>query len=102
MIDSGRNPGFWKEEYAEDDREHLFSTGQSPHPYKKQSHKQFGGCGAFQGTSCPMANQNSVASAQDRRGKPARGDGRPNSKSLGINDPYGIDIGPQPIQIVHT
>ena len=33
-------------------------------------------------------------SAQERREKPERGDGRPNSKPLGMIDPYGIDIAP--------
>ena len=28
----------------------------------------------------------------ERRDKPGRGDGRPNSKPSGMNDPYGIDI----------
>ena len=32
--------------------------------------------------------------AQDRREKPGRGGGRPNSKPPGMNDPYGIDIAP--------
>ena len=94
LSESGRNPGFWKEVYTEDDREHLFSMGQSPYPYKKQSHKQFGGRGASQATSRPMANRNPVSSSQDRREKPGRGEGRLNSKSPGMNAPYGIDIAP--------
>ena len=32
--------------------------------------------------------------ATERRDKPGRGDGRPNSKPSGMNDSYGIDIAP--------
>ena len=76
LSESRRNPGFWKEEYAEDDREHAFSMGQSPHPYKKQSHKQFGCRGASQAKSRPPANRNSVSSPQDRSEKEEATEGR--------------------------
>jgi hypothetical protein len=42
----------------------------------------------------PPANPNAVQSAQEQRQKSGRGDGRPQSKSPGMNDPYGIDIAP--------
>ena len=66
ISESGRNTGFWKEEYTEEDREHSFSTGQAPYPHKEQSNKQFDGCGSSQAASRPPANQNSVFSARDK------------------------------------
>ena len=50
--------------------------------------------GAEQSGYRPPANPNAVQSAQEQRQKSGRGDRRPQSKSPGMNDPYGIDIAP--------
>ena len=93
LTKSGRNPGSQKEDQYDKERERSFSTGQPLLPYKKQGYKQFSH-GASQAASCSTANPKAISSTQDRRERPGRGDGRPNSKSPGMNDPYGIDIAP--------
>ena len=45
-------------------------------------------------TGRPPASSGKQFFARDKREKPGRGDGRPNSKPSGMNDPYGIDIAP--------
>ena len=50
------------------------------------------GRGAAQTGKCPPAKPNALNLPQDRREKLGRGDGRPQSKSPGMNDPYGINI----------
>ena len=52
------------------------------------------GRGAAQTGNRPPANHNAFNPPQDRREKSGRGDGRPQSKYPGMNDPYGIDIAP--------
>ena len=42
----------------------------------------------------PPASSDKQFSAHQKREKPGRGGGRPNSKPPGMNDPYGIDIAP--------
>ena len=77
---------------SDDEREGRFAT---KHTF--QSRRQGArnpGHGAEQSGYRPPANPDAVKSSQERREKSGRGDGRPHSKSPGMNDPYGIDIAP--------
>ena len=65
-----------------------------PNQGKRQGGKSSGRGSAQQSGNRPLANPNAFQPPHDRREKSGRGDGRPQSKSPGMNDPYGIDIAP--------
>ena len=72
-----------------------FSTSKPIPLLKDQSqHYSHATSSTVQADNHPPASPKVLFSASDRRDKPGRGDGRPNIKSLGILDPYGIDIAP--------
>ena len=76
-----------------DPRETPYSPINPPTYFKKQSKQKHQARGAALAAR-PPANSERKHFAQDSREKSGRGDGRPNSKPPGMNDPYGIDIAP--------
>ena len=73
-----------------------YSQTAGPIPLHRE-HRQRGSSersDAVQEKRPPQSNQKAFLPAFERRGTPGRGAGRPNSKSSGMIDPYGIDIAP--------
>ena len=64
-------------------------------PTKRKVINRFGGRAASQATFHPLVGKLKFSFLLKTGGKKTgRGDGRPNSKALDMNDPYGIDIAP--------
>ena len=63
-----------------------------PTPSKGHGRPKHRARGGASNAARPPASSDKHFSADDSREKLGRGDGRPNSKPLGMNDPYGIDI----------
>ena len=65
-----------------------------PNQAKKQGGRGYNRGNARYSGNRPPASSNAFQPPRDQREKSGRGDGRPQSKSPGMNDPYGIDIAP--------
>ena len=66
-------------------------TPNTPVPFQSHGKHKHQARGASH-AACPAASSDRRFSAKDKREKPGRGDGRPNSIPPGMIDPYGIDI----------
>ena len=92
VSDSGRRKNPQSEERG---RRFYKDCPAQQHFNKKQGGRSTGrGGSAAHSGNRPPANPNAFNPPQDRREKSGRGDERPQSKSPGMNDPYGIDIAP--------
>jgi len=90
--------GYTREEFF-DPRETPYVPINSPKPSNRQGRakSQARGRGGASIAGRPPASSGKQFFANERRERPGRGDGRPNSKPSGMNDPYGIDIAPMNI-----
>ena len=79
-----------------DPRETPYSPNQPPTSTtaRKQDGQKQQAYGGASHAARPPAGSGKHFFAKERKEKPGRGDGRPNSKPSGMNDPYGIDIAP--------
>ena len=91
FLDTGGN--YMREEFF-DPRETPYVPINPLTPFSRQGRAKPQARGGASIAGRPPANSGKQFFARDRREKPGRGDGMPNSKPSGMNDPYGIDIAP--------